>query len=287
MQGSSTAPSPPIVTPAALAPAADAVAPPVSPRGRDSNAVEVESTSRSSDVVTKRLERAIAGMGSNSRPLAERLAALLAKERETLDWRLVRSHSVVQLLLIGSITEVATSHYDRLALPHVESLLTTLSYSQQFAAEANKNAALRRAAQTSGALRLFVKQEVDSCQGLLQLLLRLYSEGATDRTKEQLAEGRLLALIEMLVAEMSEADKPENAQNPEAQLYAAAKVPVVQAALKGVAEFSPSQFSRNLPRIYPLLSDLIVIGTRDQRVVVRELFVRLGGAMLAHPVATM
>ena len=87
-------------------------------------------------------------------------------------------------------------------------------------------------------------------------------------------------MCEALVAEVGEADKPEHAQNPEAQLYAAAKVPLVQAMLKGVSEFSAEQFSRNLGRLYPLLTELIVSGTRDQRLVVRELFARLGATLL-------
>ena len=259
---------------------------PVTPRAPKSDATKADTEvfQRSpEDAVTKRLERATAGMEAPKRPLYDRLAALLTRERESLDWRLVRGRCVVQLLLIQSITEMAANHYERLSLPHVESLLSTLDVAQQFAADTNKNAALRRAAQTSGVLRLFVKQEVDSSDGLLRLLLRLYSEGITDAKKEQLAERKLLSLCETLVAEMSEADKPENAQNPEAQLYAAAKVPVVQAALKGIAEFSPVQFSRNLPRLYPLLTDLIVSGSRDQRMVLRDLFVRLGSSMLPKP----
>lgn len=269
----------PPITPrgAAAAPGAAAAV----PRADGRTPPETEAFQRSpEDAVTRRLERAIAGMEATKRTLAERLAAMLVKERDTLDWRIVRGRCVVQLLLVQSIADIAASHYERLSLAHIESLLTSLELAQQFAAEANRNAALRRAAQTSGVLRLFVKQEVDSALGLLRFLLRLYAEGIADATKEKLAEQKLLGMCEALVAEVGEADKPEHAQNPEAQLYAAAKVPLVQAMLKGVSEFSAEQFSRNLGRLYPLLTELIVSGTRDQRLVVRELFARLGATLL-------
>jgi hypothetical protein len=66
---------------------------------------------------------------------------------------------------------------------------------------------------------------------------------------------------------------------PEAQINAAARVPVGQLLLRGLLQWRPAQLNQHLLTLYPLLVDLIMASSRDLRAPLRELFQMLRPAL--------
>ncbi len=233
---------------------------------------ELESPHRQvEETMHARLAAAVAeGASEPTRePLAVKLQRTVVAEGAA-DWKNVRGRCTMQLIVIQSVADIITSHYAHLSNDNLQMLLATLEQAHRFAHAANNKPELKKLAASAGVARLFIRQEVDSGSCFARILLRMYSED--DTVKSALAEARLLALCQSAMGDMLAADS----HNPEAQVYLAAKVPVLQLLLKGVADFKPAQYHAHLGRLYPLLVDMMMASSRDLRHTLREVFLRIG-----------
>lgn len=131
-----------------------------------------------------------------------------------------------------------------------------------------------------------MRLETDSCACYVQVLLRLFSE--TDAAKVQLAEARLISVATAVLRALATPVDDlayllplsslqlsltrDRIFRPEAQINAAARVPVGQLLLRGLLQWRPAQLNQHLSTLYPLLVDLIMASSRDLRAPLRELF---------------
>jgi len=66
------------------------------------------------------------------------------------------------------------------------------------------------------------------------------------------------------------------ANNPEVERLTSAYVQIVLQILRGILDFYDEQFLKHLPLFYGICNELIMSSNKDIRLVVRDIFVRIG-----------
>ena len=187
----------------------------------------------------------------------------LPPRRRPLDKKVINGRCNVQLVLIQSIQEITLAHYQSLEPRHLDIMLTALLSVFKFSFEANTNKEIWRGTAKTGLMPLLVKQEHNCMASYLNLLLRMYSDSEPERVA--LAEARLipyawhtaqlvtlsrcLALslthhlcvyrcCQEILQDFIHCDA-DAANIP--QQYLAAKVPIVQATLRGMLQWKEAQ----------------------------------------------
>ncbi|KAI0296118.1 Sec7-domain-containing protein [Multifurca ochricompacta] len=186
---------------------------------------------------------------------------------------------VLQLLLIETTNDLLRNDdvYRTIPPEHLLRLMGMLDHSYQFARMFNEDKELRTGLWKVGFMKHLpnlLKQESSSAATLVHILLRMYYDPRPEHqaARPQVAE-RLLPLGLGVLQDYSKLKADTQAKN------IAAWTPVVAEILHGFCKFDDKAFSRYLPAIYPLVTELLTRDTsQDIRDGLREYFLRVGYA---------
>ncbi|KAI9069221.1 Sec7-domain-containing protein [Trametes sanguinea] len=184
---------------------------------------------------------------------------------------------VLQLLLIETTNDLLRNDevYNTIPPEHLLRLMGVLDHSYQFARMFNEDKELRTGLWKVGFMKHLpnlLKQESSSASTLVHVLLRMYYDPRPDHqaARPQVAD-RLMPLGLGVLQDFNKLRLDTQAKN------IAAWTPVVAEILQGFVKFDDKAFTRYLPAIYPLATDLL---SRDMapeiREGLREYFLRVG-----------
>ncbi|KAI0265936.1 hypothetical protein BC834DRAFT_158606 [Gloeopeniophorella convolvens] len=186
---------------------------------------------------------------------------------------------VLQLLLIETTNDLLRNDevYRTIPPEHLLRLMGVLDHSYQFARMFNEDKELRTGLWKVGFMKHLpnlLKQESSSAATLVHILLRMYYDPRPEHqaARPQVAE-RLLPLGLGVLQDYSKLKTDTQAKN------IAAWTPVVAEIVHGFCKFDDKAFSRYLPAIYPLVTELLSRETsQDIRDGLRDYFLRVGYA---------
>ncbi|KAH9951731.1 hypothetical protein B0H21DRAFT_684859 [Amylocystis lapponica] len=184
---------------------------------------------------------------------------------------------VLQLLLIETTNDLLRNEnvYTTIPPEHLLRLMGVLDHSYQFARMFNEDKELRTGLWKVGFMKHLpnlLKQESSSASTLVHVLLRMYYDPRPEHqaARPQVAE-RLMPLGLGVLQDFSKLRLDTQQKN------IVAWTPVVAEILQGFVQFDDKAFSRYLPAIYPLATELL---SRDMSPEIREglrgYFVRVG-----------
>ncbi|KAI0082485.1 hypothetical protein K474DRAFT_1585733 [Panus rudis PR-1116 ss-1] len=184
---------------------------------------------------------------------------------------------VLQLLLIETTNDLLRNDevYNNIPPEHLLRLMGVLDHSYQFARMFNEDKELRTGLWKVGFMKHLpnlLKQESSSAATLVHILLRMYYDPRPEHqaARPQVAD-RLLPLGLGVLQDFTKLKADTQAKN------IAAWTPVVAEILDGFIRFDDKAFTRYLPAIYPLATDLL---GRDMAPEIRqglkEYFTRVG-----------
>jgi len=213
---------------------------------------------------------------------------------------------VVQLLLIDMLQETVTQHYRHISPDGIMTLLDALRQSFEFAQDFNRHVELRKTLKRLGFMREMkqlpglLKQEREALACTMKILFevqqdtRIQDGELADEAAERLVRTITLVLQnyvrkDQLLQEQAEAAGPEPAPNAgdaavaaHQELEVAAQeterevlglVPIVsEVVLRGLWKLQTEQFARHAPQLFPLLCELLVVNSREVRLLVKEVF---------------
>ncbi|KAI9509449.1 Sec7-domain-containing protein [Russula earlei] len=186
---------------------------------------------------------------------------------------------VLQLLLIETTNDLLRNDevYRTIPPEHLLRLMGVLDHSYQFARMFNEDKELRTGLWKVGFMKHLpnlLKQESSSAATLVHILLRMYYDPRPEHqtAQPQVAE-RLLPLGLGVLQDYTKLKADTQAKN------IAAWTPVVAEILHGFCKFDDKAFTRYLPAIYPLATELLARDTsQDIRDGLKEYFLRVGYA---------
>ncbi|KAI0347121.1 Sec7-domain-containing protein [Trametopsis cervina] len=184
---------------------------------------------------------------------------------------------VLQLLLIETTNELLRNEevYQTIPPEHLLRLMGVLDHSYQFARMFNEDKELRTGLWKVGFMKHLpnlLKQESSSAATLVHILTRMYYDPRSEHqaARPQVAD-RLLPLGRVVIQDFAKLRLDSQAKN------IAAWTPVVAETLQGFIKFDDKAFTRYLPVIYPLATELL---SRDMapeiRQCLQEYFTRVG-----------
>ncbi|KAI0326659.1 hypothetical protein GY45DRAFT_1258565 [Cubamyces sp. BRFM 1775] len=184
---------------------------------------------------------------------------------------------VLQLLLIETTNDLLRNEevYNTIPPEHLLRLMGVLDHSYQFARMFNEDKELRTGLWKVGFMKHLpnlLKQESSSASTLVHVLLRMYYDPRPEHqaARPQVAD-RLMPLGLGVLQDFNKLRLDTQAKN------ITAWTPVVAEILQGFVKFDDKAFTRYLPAIYPLATDLL---SRDMapeiREGLREYFLRVG-----------
>lgn len=222
-----------------------------------------------------RLERTATSDGTSSGGMDGEGGEDELAETRYIDFRVVRSKCVVQLLLVTTVQDTVVCFYRALSTFQLLALADALEGSYQFAHDFNANVELRYSLWRAGFMTQvpnLLKQETSGLAAYFRVLLWLYVDEARGAAAKSAVEARLLALLQRVLG--GYAASCEHARSkPEEQREVAALTPVVVLMVRGQLQLSNDQFRRHLGIFFPLLLELVSTSeAREVRVAVKELF---------------
>ncbi|KDQ64470.1 hypothetical protein JAAARDRAFT_28101 [Jaapia argillacea MUCL 33604] len=184
---------------------------------------------------------------------------------------------VLQLLLIETMNDLLRNDdvYATIPPEHLLRLMGVLDHSYQFARAFNEDKDLRTGLWKVGFMKHLpnlLKQESSSAATLVHVLLRMYYDTRSEHqaARPQIAD-RLLPLELGVLQDYNKLRLDTQAKN------IAAWTPVVAEILEGFCKFDEKSFTRYLPAIYPLATELL---SREMAPEIREsvksYFLRVG-----------
>ncbi|EJF62771.1 Sec7-domain-containing protein [Dichomitus squalens LYAD-421 SS1] len=184
---------------------------------------------------------------------------------------------VLQLLLIETTNDLLRNDevYNTIPPEHLLRLMGVLDHSYQFARMFNDDKELRTGLWKVGFMKHLpnlLKQESSSASTLVHVLLRMYYDPRPEHqsARPQVAD-RLLPLGLGVLQDFNKLRLDSQAKN------IAAWTPVVAEILQGFVKFDDKAFTRYLPAIYPLATDLLSREMAPEiREGLREYFLRVG-----------
>ncbi|KAG8949407.1 guanine nucleotide exchange protein for ADP-robosylation factor [Tulasnella sp. 424] len=200
---------------------------------------------------------------------------IIADRRRTFKQIIVKC--VLQLLLIETTNELLHNDdvYNTIPPDQLLHLMKVLDHSYQFARSFNADKELRTGLWKVGFMKHLpnlLKQESSSAATLVNVLSRMYYDKrpAYIALHQQIGE-RLVPLGLGVVEDFNTLRMDTQAKN------IAAWTPVIAEVLNGFASFDDHSFSRYLPAIYPLATELLARDLAPEvREAVRRIFVRVG-----------
>ncbi|KAG8914569.1 guanine nucleotide exchange protein for ADP-robosylation factor [Tulasnella sp. 408] len=202
---------------------------------------------------------------------------IIADRRRTFKQIIVKC--VLQLLLIETTNELLHNDdvYNTIPPDQLLHLMKVLDHSYQFARSFNADKELRTGLWKVGFMKHLpnlLKQESSSAATLVNVLSRMYYDKRPEyiALHQQIGE-RLVPLGLGVVEDFNTLRTDTQAKN------IAAWTPVIAEVLNGFASFDDHSFSRYLPAIYPLATELLSRDLAPEvREAVRRIFVRVGVA---------
>jgi hypothetical protein len=94
--------------------------------------------------------------------------------------KIAKSKAAVQLSLIEALNEIAFTHYVRLQTSHLQTLLTALEDTYQFARKLNSSPSLKSQLTPPGFNDLLLRLEMYALATSLRVLFRMYAETSVD-----------------------------------------------------------------------------------------------------------
>ncbi|EJD53498.1 Sec7-domain-containing protein [Auricularia subglabra TFB-10046 SS5] len=186
---------------------------------------------------------------------------------------------VLQLLLIETVRDLLQNHdvYRNIPPQLLLRLLSVLEHSYQFARAFNDDKELRTGLWKVGFMKHLpnlLKQESSSAATLVTIYLRMYNDPRPDyMSLRQPVADRLLPLGQGVIQDFNKLKIDSQGKN------IAAWSPVVAELLRGFNDFDDQTFTRYLPAIYPLATDLMARDmTKDIRESLKSVFTRVGVA---------
>ncbi|TFK93603.1 Sec7-domain-containing protein [Polyporus arcularius HHB13444] len=184
---------------------------------------------------------------------------------------------VLQLLLIETTNDLLRNDevYNTIPPEHLLRLMGVLDHSYQFARMFNEDKELRTGLWKVGFMKHLpnlLKQESSSASTLVHVLLRMYYDPRAEHqaARPQVAD-RLMPLGLGVLQDFNKLRLDTQAKN------IAAWTPVVAEILQGFVRFDDKAFTRYLPAIYPLATDLLSREMAPEiREGLREYFMRVG-----------
>ncbi|KAI0368107.1 Sec7-domain-containing protein [Pilatotrama ljubarskyi] len=184
---------------------------------------------------------------------------------------------VLQLLLIETTNDLLRNDevYNTIPPEHLLRLMGVLDHSYQFARMFNEDKELRTGLWKTGFMKHLpnlLKQESSSASTLVHVLLRMYYDPRPEHqaARPQVAD-RLMPLGLGVLQDFNKLRLDTQTKN------IAAWTPVVAEILQGFVRFDDKAFTRYLPAIYPLATDLLSREMAPEiREGLREYFMRVG-----------
>ncbi|KAI1789508.1 hypothetical protein LXA43DRAFT_892718 [Ganoderma leucocontextum] len=184
---------------------------------------------------------------------------------------------VLQLLLIETTNDLLRNDevYNTIPPEHLLRLMGVLDHSYQFARMFNDDKELRTGLWKVGFMKHLpnlLKQESSSASTLVHVLLRMYYDPRPEHqtARPQVAD-RLMPLGLGVLQDFNKLRLDSQAKN------IAAWTPVVAEILQGFVRFDDKAFTRYLPAIYPLATDLLSREMAPEiRESLRDYFLRVG-----------
>lgn len=176
-----------------------------------------------------------------------------------IDFRVVRSKCVVQLLLIEVVQEVVVSFYEQLATPHIVSMSQCLEMSYTFAHKFNADIELRYSLWRTGFMNQvpnLLKQETNGLMAYLRIMFWLYLDGERRGDVAEWSEERVMALCESVLGRYIRACEEAPSKSEERREVAALS-PVVLFIVNSVMQMSQAQFEAHLHELYGILLELV------------------------------
>ncbi|KAI0650276.1 hypothetical protein C8Q79DRAFT_942938 [Trametes meyenii] len=236
----------------------------------DSNGVDLQEASDSNDQAM-----VPAPLSPNSeQPKAGTRISL--NERRRI-FRQIIVKCVLQLLLIETTNDLLRNDevYTTIPPEHLLRLMGVLDHSYQFARMFNDDKELRTGLWKVGFMKHLpnlLKQESSSASTLVHVLLRMYYDPRPEHqaARPQVAD-RLMPLGLGVLQDFNKLRLDTQAKN------VAAWTPVVAEILQGFVKFDDKAFTRYLPAVYPLATDLLSREMAPEiREGLREYFMRVG-----------
>jgi len=172
---------------------------------------------------------------------------------------------MIQLLLIHAVDDIALSQYGFLSTDHLVSLVDCLEVAYIFGHSINKEHLLQDFFQRINVADYLKKQEINSISSFLTICFKLYGETKVDvQNRVERSEERLITRCRAILTEFVE------------ELDVANKVPIIIQILKSLLQLEESQFIKNSGIFYTHLANLMLTDSRDVRVTLRDVMMRLG-----------
>jgi len=216
---------------------------------------------------------------------------------------------VVQLLLIDMLQEMITQHYSHIPPAAIMVLLDALQRSFEFAHKFNQQIPLRQALKRLGFMREMkqlpglLKQEREALSCSLKILFQVQGDA---RMKEsdyaQKAMERLLVICDAVLRNyvgkeqrlqeqadapaievVGESAKEREAASVEMEREVMGLVPIICEVVKGIKDLEQEQFRRYATKFFPLLCELIVVNSREVRLMVRDILVDQVAPLVGAP----
>lgn len=182
------------------------------------------------------------------------------RESRAIDFRVVRSKCVVQLLLIQLVQDAVVSFYTKMSTNHVHDLAKSLYSSYTFAKNFNGNVELRYSLWRAGFMNQvpnLLKQETSGLTTYMRIMFWLYLDPARHQEQEELRleEGVVHLCDSVLKRFISTSDAPNPKTDERREI--AALTPVVILIVNGMMQMSVEQFEKHLGSMYDVLLQLI------------------------------
>ncbi|EFA78598.1 armadillo-like helical domain-containing protein [Heterostelium album PN500] len=176
----------------------------------------------------------------------------------------IQSKCSVQLQMVQAINDIAFSHYEFLNSSQLLCLGDCLEISYQFCLSVFKDDKLHPLISRIGTVLKILQQ--NTITGYLNLLIVLYTEQCIDATTRTLhSEHRLVSLFRELT-ELYIKNQNETIVQTDTMLK----------ILKSLLQFNDEKFMRNMSIFYDLLIKLLLNDSKDVRIALREILIRLG-----------
>jgi len=213
-------------------------------------------------------------LGENLNDKLRKLTLKSSWDPVVVDWKSVRGKCVVQILLIQAVKDTIISQFNYLTSDHILILLESLETCSYFCFDANHDINLiKSTASVVGLVRLIVKMEIDSVGCYLSILFNMYASDS--KQKGQVSEPLLIRKAEDLIKEFSKTGAGVSLSADEQQ-YLNAKVPIIEQLLQGYLNFTDSQFCKHAAYFYPMFCELMLAPSRDIRLILKQVFTRIG-----------
>ncbi len=196
-----------------------------------------------------------------------------------IDFRVVRSKCVVQLLLIQLVQDAVVSFYLKLSTAHIHELGEALRESYSFAQKFNANVELRYSLWRAGFMNQvpnLLKQETSGLTTYLRIMFWLYLDASRTDCGDALETNVVDLCDRVLKRYISNCEKSNSKADDRREV--AALTPVVILIVNGMMQMSTEQFEKHLGNLYDILLQLIE-GADDRKVrreVCRLLRARIG-----------